>query len=162
MPVSPRESGYTHRLRRVKIPLDRNPEFVIVPPHYEVYRRRFYWVVPVLALGSGLLPGTADEPGSPAKGTVLILRARGNNLEGTLEGVESQRRKDRTYFIRKNKSEIVLPADTVLRLCLDWDDAYQFMKSRVKSGDADGHVHLARWCDLNNLSQWASMRRKRP
>ena len=111
---------------------------------------RFLWVVPVLALGSGLFLGAADEPGSPAKGTVLILRT-----ERTLEGDIHRDRKRDEYIIKKNISQITIPARSVLRLCIDWEDAYEFMKGRVKTGDVEGKVKLARWCDINDLHQEA-------
>jgi hypothetical protein len=105
---------------------------------------RFLWVVPVLALGSGLFLGAADESPSRAKGTVLILR----KSEGTMEG--DIRRKNGEYIVKRNMCEITWPAKDVLALCEDWDQACDFMKSRVKKGDVESHLQFARWCDINN------------
>lgn len=110
---------------------------------------RFFWVVPVLALGSGLFHALAQDFLAPTKGTVLIMKT-----ERTFEG-EIQR-KGREYILRLDKdSEITFKADNVLRLCQDWDEAVTFMKKRAALDDPDERLRLAEWCYRNHLLEYA-------
>jgi len=110
---------------------------------------RFLWVLPVLALGSGLVyQGIAQELLAPARGSVLILKN-----ESTLEG-EIQR-KGRIYLIHKNGGEQEVSGEIVLRLCQGWDDAVKFMRSQANLHDPDERIRLARWCSVNQLPEYA-------
>src|SRR5687767_5629993 len=101
----------------------------------------FLLVVPALALGSGLCRGYPEVPAGPAKGTVLIL-----HTERTMEG--DIYHKGNLYSIRRGPAEVTIPADKVLRLCQDWDEAFGFMKSRAHLGDPDERLRLAKWCHV--------------
>ena len=65
---------------------------------------------------------------------MLILRS-----ERTDEG---NQRKNSRYILKWPVGEIVFPATEVLHLCLDWDDAYAFMKSRIRPDDVQGVSEL--------------------
>ena len=90
--------------------------------------------------------GTVDAAG--AEGKVLILKDE-TTLEGAVR-LESDR-----YIIRRDRDEITLSASAGLRLCQDWDDAYEFMKSRIKTDDAEARLKLAKWCRTNLLYEAA-------
>src|ERR1700722_20974221 len=110
---------------------------------------RFFWVVPVLALGGGLFSGSADETGSPTKGTVLILRKTECAMEGEIDRKRDRNGGDR-YVLRHGLSTMEFHAAEVLHLCQNCDDAYQFMKSRIQLNNPDELLRLARWCDRND------------
>jgi hypothetical protein len=88
-----------------------------------------------------------QEAGQPA-GRVLILKN-----DRTLEG--EVRREGAQYIIRRTIGEISLPADRVLKLCADWDEAFLFVRSQANLRDPDERLRLARWCQQRNLKQHA-------
>lgn len=111
-----------------------------------------------LAAGAGALwsaqesgaqkPAVADN--TPVRGKLLLLQTE-RALEGDIEKVGDR------YRIRRGAAESWVPADKVLRLCADWDDAYVFLKARSNLGDPDERLRLARWCDANGLRDQALM-----
>lgn len=96
----------------------------------------------------------AQEGAAPrSAGRVLLLQSE-RGLDGDIEKFGEQ------YRIRRGQSEVWLPADKVARLCVDWEDAYAYMKTRANLGDADERLRLARWCQLNNLRPQALVEAK--
>src|ERR1700676_4124238 len=82
----------------------------------------------------------AAEPKPPlATGHVLIL-----DNERTLEG-DIERDGDR-YRIRRSIGETWVPGDKVLRLCANWQDAYDYLRTSANLMDPDERIRLARWC----------------
>jgi hypothetical protein len=96
----------------------------------------------------GSLSHAQDAEAERTKGKVLLLK-NGHAMEGDIEKVGSQ------LCIRRGASEVWIASDRMARLCADWDDAFQYARSRVKSDDADGMVKLARWCHLHQLNDKA-------
>jgi hypothetical protein len=82
------------------------------------------------------------------QGTILLLQSE-RGLEGKIEKIGDQ------YRIQRGSSEVWLPAEKSMRLCVDWDDAYAFMKSRANLGDPEERLRLAHWCQMNNLKPQA-------
>jgi hypothetical protein len=66
-------------------------------------------------------------------------------MEGDIERVKEQ------YCVRRGKSEVWIAADKAVRLCADWDDAYAFAQSLLKSDTATNRMHLARWCHMHRM-----------
>jgi hypothetical protein len=104
-------------------------------------------IIPVLvvsALGAGVGWSLfAQEPAAPpaprVTGKVLILKNE-RAFEGNIERVGDD------YRVRRGAGEIVVAASQALRLCADWDDALNFMRSRANLDDPDERVRLAKWC----------------
>src|SRR5947209_10611203 len=101
-------------------------------------------LVAVTAPSLSAQESTAPRP----EGRVLHLQNE-RGLEGDVERVGER------YRVRRGAGELWVPAEKVLRLCTNWDDAYEFMKKRVNLGDPDERLRLARWCQLNNLRSQA-------
>ena len=89
-----------------------------------------------------------DAPKERTTGKVLLLKT-GHAMEGDIDKIGTQLR------IRRGNSEVRIAADTAVRLCADWDDAFAFALSTIKADDANDRVKLARWCHLNGLTQRA-------
>jgi hypothetical protein len=87
----------------------------------------------------------AQELGLPRPAGHVLLLPGDRGLEGDIEKVGEQ------YRVRRGTSEVWLPADKVVRLCTDWEDAYAFLKTRANLGDPQERLRLAHWCQLNNL-----------
>lgn len=105
-------------------------------------------VVPGLALGIGLCRGAPDGPTGLQRGTVLLMHT-GRTMEGDIV------RKGNVYAIQRGPAEVTIPVENVLRLCQDWDEAVQFMRSRTHLGDPEERLRLAKWCHINNLREYA-------
>jgi hypothetical protein len=104
----------------------------------------------VLAV-SVLLPATLhaqDAPHSRTKGRVIILQNY-RALEGDIERVGEQ------YRIRQSSGEITVPADTVLWLCVSWNDAFATLCKQANMRDPDERLRLARWCEQHGLHEQA-------
>jgi hypothetical protein len=91
-------------------------------------------------------PSPADM--GPTRGKVLILENE-QPLVGDIERVGD------SYRVRRLIGETTVPADRVLRLCADMDEAFQFVRSRANLADADERLRLAEWCRLNGLHEQA-------
>ena len=91
-------------------------------------------------------PTPADR--TPSHGKVLVLE-NDQTLAGDIE-----RAGDR-YRVRRLIGETTVPADRVLRLCANMEEAYAFLRSRANLADADEHLRLGEWCRLNGLHDQA-------
>src|SRR5437867_2627894 len=97
----------------------------------------------VPALGLGLALAQESAPPALEKGKVLLLPSE-RGIEGEIEKVGDQ------YRIRRGTGETWLPISQTLRLCKDWQDAYEYMKARANLADPDERLRLIRWCHLHN------------
>lgn len=100
------------------------------------------------ALGLGLAWAQDGVAPSLVKGKVLLLASE-RCLEGDIEQVGDQ------YRVRRGTGETWMPVRQALRLCKDWQDALEYMKSRANLADADERLRLVRWCLLHNLREQA-------
>ncbi len=98
-----------------------------------------------ICLAAGL--AAADE--KPASGRVLILEN-----DRTLEG-DIQRHGDQ-YCLRRTIGETWIPADQVVSLCPNHEEAYRFLRARANLADPDERLRLARWCQKHNLRERAA------
>lgn len=97
-------------------------------------------------LPSADLPTPADR--GPAHGKVLVLE-NDQTLAGDIE------RAGDLYRVRRLIGETTVPADRVLRLCADMEEAYAFLRGRANLTDADERLRLGEWCRLNGLHDQA-------
>src|SRR5262245_40154492 len=105
-------------------------------------------LLPALVVGAAGIV-RAQDSGEPRKtGKVLLLKT-GVALEGDIEQFGKE------MCIRRGTSELRIAVDRTVRLCPDWIDAYAFMLAHVKSDNPNDHVGLARWCQLNKLTDQA-------
>jgi len=98
----------------------------------------------IVAAAATLPLGAQDGTGPGPQGRVLLLQTE-RGLEGEIERVGDR------YRVKRGAGELWVQAEKALRLCTDWNDAYEFMKKRVNLSDPDERLRLARWCQLNNL-----------
>jgi hypothetical protein len=105
-------------------------------------------ILAVLAVGNDIPLAAQDVALSRSTGHILLLESD-RALEGDIEKIGEQ------YRIRRGNSEVWLPAEKVLRLCADWEEAYAFMQRRCNLSDPDERLRLVRWCQLNNLQSQA-------
>lgn len=98
----------------------------------------------------GLSSVWAQQASAPSldKGKVLLLTSE-RCLDGDIEKVGDQ------YRIRRGTAETWVPVRQGLRLCKDWQEAYEHMKARANLADADERLRLARWCHLHDLTEQA-------
>jgi hypothetical protein len=108
----------------------------------------FFLIVPALALGQGPAWGQDAPAAQLSKGRVLLL-ANERTMEGDIDKVGDQ------YRICRGQSETWIPAEPGMRLCADWPDVYEAMKTRANLADPDERLRLARWCHVNNLHEQA-------
>src|SRR3954463_16056065 len=95
----------------------------------------------------GLLASHAlGRPRSPA----VVLLDNQQTLVGEVERTGEQ------YRVRREGGETVIPAARVLTVSPDLNAAYEFLRSNVAAGDADGHLRLARWCDAKGVRAQAA------
>src|SRR5581483_5937283 len=97
----------------------------------------------VFGLAVALLLGAAP-PEAPHSGKFLVLR-NGRTLEGDIQLVDGQ------YRVSRGGGETLIPANLVLRLFRDTEEAYQFLRGKANLNDADERLRLARWCLDYNL-----------
>jgi hypothetical protein len=90
----------------------------------------------------------AQEVPTPAAGHVLVL-----DNERVLEGEVT--RDGECFHIRRDASELTVPATKTLTVCSSMVEAYQFLCTRANLGDPDEHLRLARWCLLHELREQA-------
>ena len=102
----------------------------------------------ILAIGFGLARAQTPAPPTLEKGKILLLPSE-RALEGDIEKVGDK------YRICRGQGETTIPVSQTLRLCKDWAEAFEFMKSRANLADADEHLRLVRWCHLHNLREEA-------
>lgn len=104
--------------------------------------------IALLALGAilALQGGARAAPPGQARttGKVLVLD-NGRTLDGDIE------RHGEQYRIRRDMGEVWVPASADMKLCGDWQEAYEFMASRANLLDPDERLRLARWCHLHDL-----------
>src|SRR5437879_227562 len=98
-------------------------------------------IIALLLAAAGLTTGTQhlaaqDATAPPTTGKVLLLTSE-RLLEGDIERIGDR------YRIRRGLSEVWIPADKGLRLCVDVQEAYALMKSRANLADADERLRLA-------------------
>ena len=99
-------------------------------------RSRFYLFVVAVAVAS-LLGATMPE--TPKTGKFLVLR-NGRTIEGDIQLVGDQ------YRVGRNGGETLVPANLVLRLFRDTEEAYQFLRGKTDLNDPDERLRLAKWC----------------
>lgn len=71
----------------------------------------------------------------------------------TLEG-DIERRGDQ-YCVRRSIGETWLPAEHVVALCADLEEAWKFLRTRANLRDPDERLRLARWCLFHGLRHQA-------
>ena len=105
---------------------------------------------PLILCASVLQAADAPRPADrgPAHGKVLVLE-NDQTLAGDIE------RAGDLYRVRRLIGETTVPADRVLRLCADMEEAYAFLRGRANLTDADERLRLAEWCRLNGLHDQA-------
>ncbi len=90
----------------------------------------------------------AAPDAAPTRGKVLVLENE-QTMTGDVEKVGD------VYHVRRLIGETAVPADRVLRLCADMDEAYAFVRGRANLTDPDERLRLAEWCRLNGLHDQA-------
>jgi hypothetical protein len=99
------------------------------------------WVV-LLSVGpAGAQAGPPDEP---TTGKVLVLDNE-HTMEGNVERVGTQ------YRVRRTVGETWVASERVLKLCVDVEAAYVFLRGRANLNDADERLRLAEWCRQHGL-----------
>jgi hypothetical protein len=101
-----------------------------------------------LVLGVCLLALTSRvlAQGAPGRATGHILLLENERIsEGDIE------RDGNRYRIRRNGGEIWVPANRVIALCDDLQEAFLVLRGRTNLRDADERLRLARWCHLHGL-----------
>jgi hypothetical protein len=91
---------------------------------------------------------SAQPTPTPSSGRVLVL-----DNERVLEGEVT--RDGELYRIRRDSSELTVPANKALAVCGSVEEAYKFLSSRANLRDADEHLRLARWCLMHELRDQA-------
>lgn len=81
----------------------------------------------------------AEPAAPPARGRILILDNH-ELIEGEIS-LQGER-----YKIRRPVGELALPASQVLTVVASPDDAFRYIRERLKPTSAEDHVRLARWC----------------
>jgi hypothetical protein len=107
-------------------------------------------LIPLLLSAAVFTAPNAPSPADmgPTRGKVLILENE-QPLSGDIERVGG------AYRVRRLIGETTVPADRVLRLCADMDEAFQFVRGRANLSDPDERLRLAEWCRLNGLHEQA-------
>src|SRR5579885_1933461 len=102
----------------------------------------------VVCVAGGIAALALAEPPAGKLGKVLILDNE-RVLEGNVEKVGNQ------YLVRRTLGETWIPAEKVLALCQNKEEAYRFLRGRTNINDADEHLRLAQWCHLNGMAAQA-------
>ena len=76
-----------------------------------------FLIVPAAIVGVAIFVQAQDADKERTTGKVLLLKT-GHAMEGDIDKVGTQLR------IRRGKSEVWIAADSAVRLCADWDDAF--------------------------------------
>src|SRR5262249_15571656 len=97
---------------------------------------RLLLCVVVAALGTSL--SATDPPAAKPVGKVLVLENE-RTLEGDIEQQGTQ------YRIRRSVGETWVPAEKVLKLCQNREEAYHLLRSRANLTDPDERLRLAQW-----------------
>jgi hypothetical protein len=90
----------------------------------------------------------ADDPPTTTKGNVAVLE-KDRILEGDIERIGDQ------YRIRRGSGETWLPAEKILHVCANLEEAHAYLRSQTNLDDPDERLRLARWCLLHNLRREA-------
>jgi hypothetical protein len=85
---------------------------------------------------------------SSGTGRVLVL-----DNERALEG--DIRSDGNNVWIRRPIGEVSLPADKILKVCANWEEAYTCVRSRANMRDPDERLRMARWCMAYGLREQA-------
>jgi hypothetical protein len=102
----------------------------------------------LVLVAPGLGTALAQAPVAVTTGKVLLL-----DNERVVEG-EITRVGDR-YSVKRFGGETSWPAEKVLRLCANMEDAYNFLRTRANLKDPDERLRLAQWCHLHGLREQA-------
>jgi hypothetical protein len=107
-------------------------------------------LIPLLLYAAVFTAPNAPSPADmgPTRGKVLILENE-QPLAGDIERIGD------AYRVRRLIGETTVPADRVLRLCADMDEAFGFVRGRANLSDPDERLRLAEWCRLNGLHERA-------
>jgi len=107
-------------------------------------------LIPLLLYAAVFTAPNAPSPADmgPTRGKVLILENE-QPLAGDIERIGD------AYRVRRLIGETTVPADRVLRLCADMDEAFNFVRGRANLSDPDERLRLAEWCRLNGLHERA-------
>jgi len=107
-------------------------------------------LIPLLLSAAAFTAPAAPSPADmgPTRGKVIILENE-QPLVGDIERVGD------AYRVRRLIGETTVPADRVLRLCADMDEAFRFVRGRANLSDPDERLRLAEWCRLNGLHEQA-------
>jgi hypothetical protein len=107
-------------------------------------------LIPLLLYAAVFTAPNAPSPADmgPTRGKVLILENE-QPLAGDIERIGD------SYRVRRLIGETTVPADRVLRLCADMDEAFGFVRGRANLSDPDERLRLAEWCRLNGLHERA-------
>lgn len=101
-----------------------------------------------LAVPAWAILKASDPPPARTSGRVLILD-NDRTLEGDIE------RRGEQYCVRRPIGETWVPADKVLCLCGDLEEAWKFLQTRANLRDPDERLRLARWCLFHGLKPQA-------
>jgi hypothetical protein len=107
-----------------------------------------FLIVPAIFAGMEIFLHAQDDEKERTRGKVLLLKT-GHAMEGDIEKVGTQ------LCVRRGKSEVWIAEEKAIRLCADWNDAFEFAKSQIKADDANDRVRLARWCHMHRLTEKA-------
>lgn len=91
----------------------------------------------------------ADPPRAERKSGKVLILPNQRTLEGDIERLGDR------FRIRRNQGELWIPAEGVLCLCSDWNDAFAFMAGQSNLLDPDERIRLAKWCHANGLNDLA-------
>jgi hypothetical protein len=75
----------------------------------------------------------------PLTGKILVL-TNGHTVDGDIEQIVDR------YRVCRSVGETWIPGDKVLRLCADANEAYVYLRARLKPDDIEGRLLLAEWC----------------
>ncbi|MBM4070102.1 MAG: hypothetical protein FJ271_14285 [Planctomycetes bacterium] len=98
----------------------------------------------LLALGNSVRAAPPVGASPQTTGKVLVLD-NGRTLDGDIE------RHGQQYRIRRGMGEVWIPVSPEMKLCCDWQEAYELMASRANLLDPDERLRLARWCHLHDM-----------
>jgi hypothetical protein len=109
--------------------------------------RHVAWAI-ALTVPCAVMVSAQQTPAPTSNGQVLVL-----DNERVLEGEIT--RQGELYHIRRDNSELTVPAENALAVCANMQEAYQLLCARANLRDADEHLRLARWCLLHELREQA-------
>jgi hypothetical protein len=102
-----------------------------------------------IALAAAPLGLRAADDGTSAPGGHVLVLENEHTLEGDIEREGDQ------YRVRRSIGETRVPADQVLRLCANLEEAYAYLGTRANLRDPDERLRLAHWCQQHGLREQA-------